>query len=255
MKKILIALMGFALIASAQAQQFTRAETTGIQTIVHDYLVNHPEILVQMSKKLQEKQYDEMQARAVGAIKANSASIFTPNHTQVAGNPDGKVTLVEFFDYQCVHCYNLHKQGVIQNLIKANSDLRVVYKEFPIFGAPSIYASKAAMAAGAQGKYIEMRDAIFGLNEIEGKLKQADIDKAAKKVGLNMDKYHAFIKGNEGKSVIDADYKLAQALGIQGTPSFIVAPTPKTGNADGKISFIPGLVSPEKLQEAVTAAQ
>ncbi len=255
MKKILIALAGLAFIASVQAQQFTRVETTSIQTIVHNYLINHPEILVQMSKKLQQKQYEQMQTRAIDVIKANGQAIFSPNHTQAAGNPNGKVTLVEFFDYQCVHCYNLHKQGVMAHLIEDNSNLRVIYKEFPIFGDASIYASKAAMAAGAQGKYLQMRDAIFALGEIEGKLKAADIDKAAEKVDLNMDKYHAFIKSDAGKKVIDADYKLAQTLGIQGTPSFIVAPTSKTGNSAGKVSFIPGLVSPENLQEAIDAAK
>jgi protein-disulfide isomerase len=254
-KRLLVGLMALGLVASAQAAQFSKAETNEIQTIVQKYLLAHPELLVQMSQKLQQQQYQQMQDKALTAIKANSEQIYKPNDTQVAGNPNGKVTLVEFFDYQCVHCYNLHKQGVLDQLIQKNSDLRIVYKEFPIFGDASMYASKAAMAAAAQGKYLAMRNGIFAMGEIEGKLKKADIDKVAKKIGLNMKQYKAFINGPEGKKVIDADYKVAQVLGIQGTPSFIIGPTPKIGDSSGKTSFIPGLVGPQQLQQAIDAAK
>lgn len=255
MKRITLLLLGFVMAFAVQAQQFSKAETNEIQTVVKKYLIAHPEILVQMSQELQQRQYQQIQNKAEQAIKSNATQIFAPKSTQTAGNPNGKVTLVEFFDYQCVHCSNLHKKGVIKDLIKKNADLRVVYKEFPIFGDASIYASKAAMAAAAQGKYIAMRDGIFNTNEIEGKLKKADIDKVAQKIGLNMSKYRAFIKSSVGKKTIDADYKLAQQLGIQGTPSFIIGPTPSIGNKAGKNTFIPGLVGPAQLQKAVDAAK
>ena len=259
MKRLLIAFLALALSMGASmsvsAAQFSKAETNEIQQIVQQYLIAHPEILVQMSQELQQKQFQAMQNKAIGAIKDNSEQIYNADGTQVEGNPKGKVTLVEFFDYQCVHCYNLHKQGVIKQLIRSNPTLRVVFKEFPIFGDASMYASKAAMAAAAQGKYAAMRDGIFGLGEIEGKLKNADIDKVAKKIGLNMSDYKAYITSSKGKAVIDADYKIAQALGIQGTPSFIIGPTPNLGNNAGKTTFIPGLVGPAQLQQAITAAE
>lgn len=255
MKRLLILISCVFLTFGVSAAQFSKAEKTQIQSIIHKYLIDNPEVLVQMSQELQQKQYNQMQGKALDAIKDNEEAIFNPKGTSAAGNPNGKVTAVEFFDYQCVHCANFHKQGVFKNLIKANPELRVVYKEFPIFGDASMYASKAAMAAKQQGKYLEMRNGIFATHEIEGKLKPADIDKVAEKIGLNMKKYHAYIKSDAGKKIIDADFKLAQALGIQGTPSFIVAPTPKVGNDKGKTTFIPGLVSPEQLQKAVTDAE
>lgn len=255
MKRLLVLFFAVIFSMTANAAQFSKAESNEIQKIVHTYLVAHPEILVQMSQELQQKQFQAIQSKAISAIKDNSEQIYTPNGTQAEGNPKGKVTLVEFFDYQCVHCYNLHKKGVVKQLIKSNPNLRVVFKEFPIFGDASIYASKAAMAAAAQGKYVAMRNAIFSLGEIEGKLKNADIDKVAKKIGLNMSDYKAFIASSKGKAVIDADYKVAQALGIQGTPSFIIGPTPKLGNSSGKTTFIPGLVGPAQLQQAITAAE
>ena len=243
------------LVFGVNATQFSKAQKVEIEKIIHDYLVKNPQILVQISEELQQKQYQMMQIKALDAIKKHQALLFNPDQTQIAGNPKGKVTLIEFFDYQCVHCSNLHKKKVIKDLIAKNSNLRVVYKEFPIFGAPSIYAAKAAMAAARQGKYLKMRNAIFNTGKIEGKLTDADVNAVAKKVGLNMPRYYKDIKNTKIKSSIDASYKLAQALGIQGTPSFVIGPTPKFGNVNGKVTFIPGLVGPAQMQRAIDAAK
>jgi protein-disulfide isomerase len=257
-KRLLIIISTLVLTFSVSAAHFSKSETNEIQKVVHNYLINNPEILVQMSQELQQKQYQQLQNKALSAIKANSNELFNPQGSQVMGNPKGTVTLVEFFDYQCVHCSNLHKQKTIANLVASNPNLRVVTQEFPIFGAQSVYASKAAMAAAQQGKYHQMRDAIFNTGEIEGKLKDADINKAARSIGLNMKQYNKDMKryGNSRyKDNIATVYKLAQALGIQGTPSFVIAPTPKLGNSSGKTMFIPGLVSADQMQQAITAAK
>ncbi len=255
MKRLFILLVAVVMTFGVSAAQFSKAQKLEIENIVHDYLVKNPQILVQISEELQQKQYQKMQAKALKAIKAHQTLLFKPDQTQINGNPKGKVTLIEFFDYQCVHCSNLHKQKLISDLIAKNADLRVVYKEFPIFGAPSIYAAKAAMAAGLQGKYLKMRNAIFNTGKIEGKLTDADVDAVAKKIGLNMQQYRKDIKDPKIKASIDASYKLAQALGIQGTPSFVVGPTPKIGNPKGKVTFIPGVVGSAQMQQAIDAAK
>jgi protein-disulfide isomerase len=259
-KKILVACialitMNLAAVGVVHAAPFSKDQTTQIETIVHDYLIAHPDILIQMSQELQQQQYQQMQQKAMNVIKDNSAQIFGANGTQVAGNPNGTVTLVEFFDYQCVHCANVHKDHVIENLIGANPNLRVVYKEFPIFGEGSVYASKAALAATLQGKYLQLHDAIFATGKIEGNLKPADVDAAAKKAGLNIAKMKKDMQLPQIKADLDADYKLAQALGLPGTPGFIIAPTPKIGNSAGKTAFIPGLASADNLQQAINAAK
>lgn len=257
-KRILLTIGLIFSVTALMAAPFNAAQQTQIEKIVHNYLLAHPEILVQVSQELQQKQYQQMQAKALRAIKMNSKQLFNPQGTQVLGNPKGRVTLVEFFDYQCVHCSNLHKKGVISGLIKSNPQLRVVTQEFPIFGPASIYAAKAAMAAADQGKYAQMRDAIFNTGKIEGALKNSDVDAAAKKIGLNMRKYSASMKkygASRYKRNIDGTYQLAQALGIQGTPSFVIAPTPKIGNSAGKTTFIPGLVSAQQMQDAINAAK
>ena len=208
-----------------------------------------------MAQELQDQQNQQTQTQALKAITANSAALFQPNQTVIEGNPKGTITLVEFFDYQCVHCANFQKQGVIASLIAANPNLRVVYKEFPIFGDTSIYASKAAMAANKQGKYLAMRDGIFATGKIEGALTPADIDAVAKQIGLNMAQYKQDISSKAVQASIDETYHLAQQLGLQGTPAFIIAPTPKIGDAKGQTTFIPGLVSEDALQQAIGAAQ
>jgi protein-disulfide isomerase len=257
MKRLLILLASLIFVVQATyAKQFSAAQTTEIQGVVQKYLLAHPEILIQMSKELQQKQYANMQQQALSAIKTNSKLLFAANGTQVAGNPKGKVTLVEFFDYQCVHCAHVFTSGTIKNLIKTNPQLRVIYKEFPIFGAQSTYAADAAMAAALQGKYLAMHAAIFKTGKIEGKLKKADVDGAAKSIGLDMKKYHSDMNSNKSfKEHIAETMQLAQTLGIRGTPAFIVAPTPGIGSKSGKTTFVPGLVEQAQLQQAVLAAK
>lgn len=260
MKKTVIFLsvlaLGFAGFDVAAAS-FNNDQKTQIETIVHDYLIQHPEILIQMSQELQNQQFQQMQEKALAAIKNDSALLFNPQGTTVAGNPTGKVTLVEFFDYQCVHCSNVQKQKVIANLIAKNPNLRVVYQEFPIFGDVSNYAAHAAMAATEQGKYLEMRNAIFATGKIEGALTKKDIDAAAKNIGLDMKRYQHDMKQNDNvyNDNVKKTYTLAQDIGINGTPAFIIAPTPKTGNADAKTTFVPGLVPQDQLQQAIDAAK
>lgn len=222
-----------------------------VEQIVHDYLLAHPDILIQVSQKLQEQQMQQMQADAVKIINAESKTIFENTDSVVLGNPKGDVTLVEFFDYQCVHCS--HMYPVIQDLIQKNPNLRVVLKEFPIFGGASQYAAMATLAAAKQGKAEALHDELFKSGLIEGKLTQAAVLKLAHKVGLNIKVLEKDMQDPSIKKEIDSNYQLARDLKIQGTPAFIVAPTANL--VDGKITFIPGASSAEDLQAAVNKAK
>ena len=258
MKRVLILLLSVVAMAGVNADQFSKVQTAEIQTIVHDYLVAHPEILIQMSQELQQQQYQKMQQQALAAIQSHSSQLLNPNGTQVLGNPKGAVTVVQFFDYQCTHCETVYKAQTMETLVKANPDLRVVYQDFPIFGPASIYAAKADMAASRQGKLAALRAAIFDAGKIEGSLTTADVDKAAQTAGLNMTEFHSDMNKYSGttfKKNIDAVYQLAQTLGIQGTPAFVVAPTPGFGNAKAQPSFLPGLVGTADLQQAINQAR
>jgi protein-disulfide isomerase len=150
-------------------------------------------------------------------LTANADAIFRSPHDHVAGNPKGDVTLVEFFDYNCGWC----KKGFpeVVDLIGQDKNLRVVLKEFPIFGGDSDYAAKAALAANKQGKYWELHTALFSH---EGKVTKEFVDEAARELGLDLAKLKADMESPEVAQVIADNQALAQSLAINGTPAFII---------------------------------
>lgn len=262
-KPISIALVIIAMtlgLAACQKAGSSSVDKAQVESIVHDYLLDNPDILIQMSQKLQQKQQQQQQTQAVGTIKANAAAFFDGKHAAVAGNPNGKVTLVEFFDYQCAYC--AHVYPIVKKIIDENPDVRIVFREFPIFGDVSEYASLAALYANTQGKYMQMHNALFDSGLIEGKMTTKAVDDIAKAQGLNVTAMKAYIKEGQAAfkakradSALTASYELARQIRIQGTPAFIVAPTPNVGDSSAKITFIPGAADAKKLQDAIDAAK
>lgn len=225
------------------------AQKKEIEKVVHDYLVSNPEVLLEASQALQQKQQQNMQQQAQSAIHENADQLFQGKLTTV-GNPKGDVTVVEFFDYQCIHCKKM--SPTIANLLKKDKNLRVIYKEFPIFGKSSEMASRAALAAGMQGKYQAMHEALF---KVEKRMDNKIVMDTAKSLGLDVAKLKTDMDSKEVSAILDANRQLAEKLHLMGTPAFIVAATP-----DGKLkegtdpSFIPGAASEESLQELIKKA-
>lgn len=245
-----------ALLAAVASPVVMAADNTmsddqkkAIEKVVHDYLVNNPEVLLEASKALQEKQQASMQQQAQAAILDNASQLFSDKMT-VLGNPKGNVTLVEFFDYQCIHCKKM--APIVVGLIKKDSNLRVVFKEFPIFGSSSDMASRAALAAALQGKYQAMHEALL---KQDGRLNEKIIMDTAKSVGLNMTKFKADMDSQAVKDALNANRELAEKLRLMGTPAFIIASTPagqfKTGTTP---AFIPGAASEQALQDLIKKA-
>lgn len=217
-----------------------------IEQVIHDYLISNPEVLLEASQALQQKQQQTMQIQAQAAIKDNATQLFNDN-LAIVGNPKGNVTLVEFFDYQCIHCKKM--APVISNLIKQNPNLRVVYKEFPIFGKSSDSASRAALAAAMQGKYMVMHDALI---KQENRLDDQIITNTAKSLGLDMKKFKTDMTSQTVNNALDTNRQLAEKLHLMGTPAFIIAGTPDGKLKDGSTpAFIPGAASQESLQELI----
>ncbi len=217
-----------------------------IEQVVHDYLISNPEVLIEASQSLQKKQQEAMQTEAKKAIEENAKDIFTEK-LAVVGNKDGNVTVVEFFDYQCIHCKKM--QPVINNLLEKNNKLRVVYKEFPIFGKSSEFASKAALAAAMQGKYKEMHEALLN---IEQRLDETIVMDTAKSLGLDLDKLKTDMQSKTVTDSLDENRKLAERMHLMGTPAFIVAATPEgklKENSDP--AFIPGAATEENMQNLI----
>nr|WP_302473942.1 DsbA family protein [Legionella sp. PL877] len=237
-----------AMAADASAAM-SEAQKKEIEKVIHNYLVNNPEVLLEASQALQQKQQQVMQQQAQVAIKENANQLFDDSLT-VVGNPKGSVTLVEFFDYQCIHCKKM--APVISELVKKDSNLRVVYKEFPIFGKSSDIASRAALAAAMQGKYQAMHEALIKQDK---RLNEQLVMDVAKSVGVDMTKLKTDMDSKTVTDALNANRELAEKLHLMGTPAFIVAAT-----ANGKLkegaspSFIPGAASEQVLQELIKKA-
>jgi len=237
------------MAADTNTTPMSDAQKKEIEKVVHDYLVANPEVLLEASQALQQKQQQNMQQQAQSAIKENTDQLFL-GKTTIAGNPKGNVTIVEFFDYQCIHCKKM--SPIIDSLIKKDSDLRVVYKEFPIFGKSSELASRAALAAGMQGKYKEMHNALISIDK---RLNDQIVMATAKSLGLDMKKLKTDMQSKEVTAILDANRELAEKLHLMGTPAFIVASTPNGQfKAGTEPSFIPGAASEESLQELIKKA-
>jgi protein-disulfide isomerase len=234
--KTRLAAMGlFTALAIAPVLGFTDAEKKDIGEVVKQYLLEHPEVLQDAMSELKRRQ-EEAEAKAQSsAIKENAAAIFRSEADLVGGNPKGKVTMVEFFDYNCGYCKRAFPD--VMKMIKADGDLRLVMKEFPILGPGSTFAARAALASRKQGKYWEYHVALMAH---EGKMDEAAALAIAGQVGLDVEKLKRDMDSTDVTSVIDANMKLAETLTIQGTPAFIIDKT-----------LIPGAIGYEGLAAAV----
>ncbi len=234
-----IAVCAAALLAltpyAAAEGTFSDMQKQEIGEIVRQYLMENPEVLLDVSKALEAKQQQAEAEQRKTALTDNAKALFHNPDDYVAGNPNGDVTIVEFFDYNCGWC----KKGFpeVVTLIEKDKNLRVVLKEFPIFGGDSDYAAMAALAAKKQNKYWELHSALFSH---EGKLTQDSIDEIAKATGLDMEKLKADMNSPDIAKSLAETRQIAQALAINGTPAFIV---------DDRVS--PGYVPADGLEAMV----
>jgi protein-disulfide isomerase len=234
----LLVLLGSTVFAAKplnnnNSSNFTAGQVSNIKEIVHSYLVAHPEVLVEAWQSLQQKKEAAAQKTAESAIKDNLQALLFAKGNPVAGNPYGSVNLVEFFDYQCSHCRTIGP--VIDKLIHSHKDLRVVFKDWPIFKGNSILAAKAAFAANAQGKYLQYHNLLLAAKP---PIDNAIVMQLAQKAGLDLAKFKADLNSDRWQAVLDANSKLAAKLALVGTPAFVI-----TNRSGTKMKFIPGGVS------------
>lgn len=233
---------------------FTPAQQADIQQIVHTYLVKNPQVLVEVANALQQQQNEQQNAQAQNALPANAQKLFYAPGSPVAGNPNGGITLVEFFDYQCPHCKNVATE--VTKLIAADNDLRVVFKQLPIFGANSEYAARAALASVPQGKYLVFHNALM---HDQNQLTNDEVMNVAKQVGLNTDKLQSAMNSADINVELAQNSNLANAFNFPGTPAFIIAKVPATGLKNGavpdKVYFIPGEANAQFLQHDIDLAK
>lgn len=131
--------------SAAAGSDFSQQQKTSIQSIVRDYILANPEVVVQSIKNFQEQQREQQVAKSILAVKKNADALFNNPKVPSAGNPSGDVQLVEFYDFRCPHCRDASRN--VEELIKKNPNLKVFYRDFPIFGGQSNQAAKASIAA------------------------------------------------------------------------------------------------------------
>ena len=234
-------IFGFLALASitqpslSQEKQFTRQQ---IETIIREYLLANPELLIEMSNRLDQRR----QAAQAGQFEANLASLrkelYDASSTSVLGNRNGKTVIIEFSDYNCPYCRRM--APVLKQAMKDNPDIKIIMREFPILGEGSKYAARAALAAARQGKYQAAHYALIGH---KGRLTQKSVDRVLAKLGLDMARLKADMNSPEITAIPERSLQLGQLLGINGTPAFIA------GN-----KLYPGALPPEQLREMLSRA-
>jgi len=211
------ALVRVAEAATGADQQIDAKQRGQIERIVREYLLKNPELLLEMQTELERRMEVAQKARMKTALADNADSLFRSERAPIVGNKDGDVTVVEFFDYNCGFC----RRAIagMSKLVDDDKNVKVVFKEFPILSKGSEEAARVALAAEKQGKYWELHRALL---ETPGR---ADLTKGlrlAKKFGLDIDKLKEDMESDEVKAEIASVQKLADAMGIRGTPHFII---------------------------------
>ena len=172
-----------ALAADASKPALTPGQEKAVRDLVKEYLLKNPEIIVEALQDLRRRQQLAKEKQAREALVKRRDELLRDKDTPVGGNPKGDVTIVEFFDYQCGYCKRV-MQTVIDST-KADGNVRVVFKEFPILGETSLVAAQAALASHKQGKYEAFHFALMGHR---GRLSPDVIMSIAKSVGLDVKK-------------------------------------------------------------------
>ena len=196
---------------------FSSEQEEAIAKIVRKTLVSRPEIIQEAILALQQREKMEEDKRKVSALSDSADTLFRSSFDPVAGNPKGDVTVVEFFDYNCPYCRKGFKS--LEKVMKQDKNIRVVFKEFPIFGGASLLAARAALASKKQGKYFVYHKALL---EVDGRVTESSVFRIAKQVGLDIDLLKKEMESPEVAQSIAETKDLANRLGISGTPAFYV---------------------------------
>ena len=228
---LLAGVAGAALAAGPNAVA-APPDKAAIEKIVRDYILNHPEIIPEAMTRMQTREVTRL-------LDSNRKDIETPFAGAVAGNPKGDVSVVVFFDYACPYCRQGHAD--VAKLAASDPGIRVVYRDFPVLSPASEEAAMASLSAAQQGKYTRFHNAMF---ENPGKVAHERTVAMVRTAGLNELQTAKDMKGAALKAEITKNLELGRALGLTGTPSYIV------GN-----QILSGAVGYDKLKDAVAQAR
>ena len=231
--------VSFPAFAQGDKPPLSPEQEKRVKELVKDYILANPEVILEAVQSLRRKQEEAQKKAAEDALKTRRAELQGATDLPVAGNAKGDVTIVEFMDYRCGYCKSV--KPAIDEVLRADGRVRLVLKEFPILGPASRTASMAAIAANKQGKYLALHNALMAY---PNNLTDEVIFALARQVGLDVAKLKADMASPEVQALIEKTHKLAQDLGINGTPGFIIGD-----------QIIPGAVSADELKKKIAEAR
>lgn len=219
--------------ASHAESGYTRED---IEKIIHDYLMEHPEVILESVSAGQEKQ---QAGKVSAALEEYKDYLYNNIQGLEAGNPDGDVTIVEFFDYNCGYCKRVNP--IINQILEEDKNVRVIFVEFPILGESSYAAARYALAANKQGRYAEFHNQLMSAS---GALTENRIEQIAKGLGLDMAQLKKDMQDTDITNMLQKNHSMAQDFGITGTPAFLIGDT-----------FIGGAMSYAAMKSAIRDAR
>lgn len=226
-REVVVAEPGLSGTPAAQAGSQTNAGTDVVaaadsETIgpaVRQYLLENPEVLEEVIAALETRREDAQANAQRDAVASNREELATPEFSLAAGNPEGDVTLVEFFDYNCGFCKRMLPH--ITALMEADDNLRVVFREWPVLGEESQQAARVGLAVRqvAPEKYVEFHDTLLARN---GRVGKGEAIEVASELGIDTTAIEAVMNSEETTAALQETFRLGDALGLRGTPSYVI---------------------------------
>jgi protein-disulfide isomerase len=242
-KLVLAATLLVAAVSSATSQTVSDAQRTEFERIIREYLIKNPEVLQEAIAELEKRQATRDAEKNKVAVKENADALFASQRHVVVGNPKGDVTFVEFFDYNCGYCKRAMQD--MMTLMEADPKLKVVLKEFPVLGPASQDAAKIGVAVRMQDKtgkkYLDFHQRLM---TGRGQVDKARALAAAKQAGLDVARIERDMNSDEVRATLEESFKLADKLGINGTPAYVIGE-----------DVVVGAVGMEALREKVNNAR
>jgi protein-disulfide isomerase len=226
----------------AQGAPFNEQQRKAIGEIVREYLLTNPEVLQEALAELEKRQAEAQRVAARSAIKESRETLLNSPHSIVAGNPQGDVTLVEFFDYNCGYCKRALAD--VRSLLKTDPKLRLVMKDFPVLGPDSVEASRVSLAVKNQISGEKLFDYHVRVMESRGRVNGERALAVAKEMGLDIGRIQKDIESATVRTALQENVALGDKLGLTGTPAFIVGE-----------EIIPGAVGLDPLRQIVASTR
>jgi protein-disulfide isomerase len=233
--------LGLALPAAAlDLTAMTDAERAAFRDEVRAYLMDNPEVLMEAIGVLEDRQSADQAAADIAILRANADDLLANPTSWAGGNPDGDTTLVEFMDYRCGYCRRAHED--VNTLVETDGNLRYVIKEFPILGPDSLASSRFALSVRALAGDDAYKAAHNALIALEGPANPRALRGIAEAIGVDADAAIAGMEAPEVDAIIAANRALADRLGLNGTPSFVIHETMVRGYVplDGMRQIVAG---------------